>query len=139
MTPTLPEILRGNFIALATPATPEMAGDFMGARIGVIGMLNFLAAQEAERGTSAAILENRAIAALLASATGYDITVPAASDDLLPTALDSQNAALRRALIALHTAAEDRRDTALDTRILALYIIMAEGRKLVLPSSPPPQ
>lgn len=134
MTPTLPEILRGNFMSLATPATADMAGDFMAARIGVIGMLNLLAAQEAERGTAAAVLESRAIADVLASASGYDIAIPAASDDPSPAAIDAHNAALRRALIALHDAAEQRADHGLDSRILALYVAMAAGRTLALPT-----
>jgi hypothetical protein len=133
MTPTLAEILHGNFLALATPATPETSGDFLAARIGVIAMLNMLGAQEAARGTSAAITESREIAALLAAAAGYDIAVPAPTQDLLLTAIDAHNAAMRRALIALHEAAEARGDADLETRILALYVTMAEGRKLVLP------
>jgi len=136
MTPTLPEILQGNFMALAAPVTPEMAGDFMAARVGVIAMLNLLCAQEAERGTSAAILESRAIAALLVGATGYGIAVPAPVDDLVPAAIDAHNASMRRSLIALHEAAEDCGDADLDARILALYAAMAEGRKLSLPQLP---
>ena len=75
MTPTLPEILRGNFMCLAVPPTADMAGDYMTARITVIALLNLLAAQEAERGELAATVENAAIAALLADAreAGYPV------------------------------------------------------------------
>ena len=136
MTPTLAEILRGNFMSLAIPATPDMAGEFMTTRVGVIALLNLLGAQEAERGTAGAGRENEAITTLLASAADYAIQVPADIDDPAPAAIDAHNAALRRALITLHEAVEARRDAALDTRILALYATMAEGRKLVLPPLP---
>lgn len=136
MTPTLPEILRGNFMSLAIPATPDMAGDFMTTRVGVIALLNLLAAQEAERGTAAAVRENAAILDLLNSATTYAIDLHTATDDPDPAAIDARNAALRRALIVLHELVEQRGDTALDARIIALYATMAEGRKLVLPPLP---
>ena len=136
MTPTLPEILRGNFMSLAIPATPDMAGQFMTARVSVIALLNLLAAQEAERGTAGAVLENRLIAELLAGVPAYPIAAPAPTDDPAPAAIDAHNAALRRALIALHEAVEARGDAALEARILALYVAMAEGRKLILPPLP---
>ena len=136
MTPTLPEILRGNFMSLAIPATPDMAGQFMTARVSVIALLNLLAAQEAERGTAGAVRENRLISDLLGSAPAYAVVVPEPTDDPSPAAIDAQNAAFRRALIALHEAVEQRGDDALEARILALYAAMAEGRKLILPPLP---
>jgi hypothetical protein len=136
MTPTLPEILRGNFMSLALPATPDMAGQFMTARVSVIALLNLLAAQEAERGTAGAVLENRLIAELLAGAPAYAIAAPAPTDDPAPAAIDAHNATLRRALIALHEAVEARGDAVLEARILALYVAMAEGRELILPPLP---
>ena len=136
MTPTLPEILRGNFMSLAIPATPDMAGQFMTARVSVIALLNLLAAQEAERGTAGAVRENRLISDLLGSAPAYAVVVPEPTDDPSPAAIDAQNAALRRALITLHEAVEQRGDDALEAAILALYAAMAEGRKLTLPPLP---
>ena len=136
MTPTLPEILRGNFMSLAIPATPDMAGQFMTARVSVIALLNLLAAQEAERGTAGAVRENRLISDLLGSAPAYAVVVPEPTDDPSPAAIDGHNAALRRALITLHEAVEQRGDDATEARILALYAAMAEGRKLTLPPLP---
>jgi hypothetical protein len=136
VTPTLPEILRGNFMSLAIPATPDMAGQFIATRVSVIALLNLLAAQEAERGTAGAVLENRLIVDVLDSASAYGIVLPAPNDDPSPAAIDAYNGALRRALITLHEAVEERGDDAFDTRILALYAAMADGRKLTLPPLP---
>lgn len=136
MTPTLPEILRGNFLSLAQPATPEMAGDFMTARVGVIALLNLLAAQEAARGMAAVVAENDAIEEILIAATRYAVSCPRPGDTKTPAGVDARNAALRSALIALHTAAEARGDDATDRQILALYVTMAAGRRLELPPLP---
>lgn len=135
MTPTLAEILHGNFLSLATPATPDMAGEFMATRIGAIALMNALAAQEAERGSGTAVVENRAIAAVLIDASNYAIKLPATDDDPSPAAIDARNAALRRALIDLHEAAEARNDTATEDRILDLYCTMAAGRILRFPGT----
>lgn len=135
MTPTLPEILHGNFMSLAMPATPDMAGEFMATRIGAIALMNALAAQEAERGSGVTVVENRAITAVLVNASGYAIDLPPEGDDPSPAAIDAHNAALRRALIDLHEAAETAGDTATDDRILDLYCAMAAGRKLQFPGA----
>ncbi len=133
MTPTLPEILRGNFACLATPAPPEAAGDHLAANVSVIALLNLLGAQEAEQGAAAVLAENAAIEQVLAEdAADYDASA-LTNDQGSP---DARNAELRRALIRLHETAEARGDRALDRRILRLYRVMAEGRRLVLPPMP---
>lgn len=143
MTPSLPDILIGQCAALAMPLPPEAGGDYAAGRLGILVMLAALAAQEAERGVAARVWENRALRALFAKAAGaFDGELGArlgpaaagADDDLAWTALDAANADLRRLLIALHEAAEDRRDHALDREILALYGRMADERRLELPS-----
>lgn len=138
MTPTLPEILHGNFLGLITPPSPETAGDFSMVRIAAIALLNLLAAQEAARGEQAILAENREIAQLLAAAdqAGYAADIPSAQDVAGPAARDARNTVLRRALIILHIQVEDRGDRALDRRILALYRSMAAGRRLELPPLP---
>ncbi len=138
MTPTLAEILRGNFMALAVPATAETAGDYLASRVAVIALLNLLAAQEAERGEAAAHAENDAIAVLLgdAAAAGYRVDAVVETAAPGPDPRDRRNAALRRALIGLHEAVERQRDRAFDTRILALYRQMAAWRRLELPPLP---
>lgn len=135
MTPTVPEILRGNFTALATPPAAETGGEYLASRIGVVALLNLLAAQEVEAGEGAALTENAAIAALLGDAAiaGYPAAVPAAGACLSSAERDRHNASLRRALIEVHEAVELAGDRALDRRILALYRDMAAGRRLVLP------
>lgn len=139
MTPTLPEILRGNFLGLITPPAPETSGDYSTVRVAAIAILNLLAAQEAAMGEQTVLAENREIAQLLASAdqAGYAIELPPAEDVAGPAARDARNAVLRGTLISLHIAVETRGDRALDRRILALYRVMAAGRRLDLPPLPP--
>ena len=97
--------------------------------LGMLAMLAGLAAQEAERGSAARVWENGAIRALLAKA-GAALETP--GENLAWSALDAANAELRRALIRLHEAAEDRGDRALQIEILDLYSQMAKVRRLEL-------
>lgn len=129
MTPTLPDILMGQAVALMTPMPPEAGGDYLAGRMGMVAMLAGLAAQEAERGSAARVWENGAIRALLAKAG----SAPGERDvDLSWSALDAANAELRLALIRLHEGAEDRNDRALQIEILDLYRQMAAARRLEL-------
>ena len=141
MTPALPDILRGNFLCLAVPSPPEQQGEFMATRVGVIALLSLLAAQEAERGTTARVWENAAIATVLADAAEvYGVQYAELADttatDLSLAALDTANAALRRGLIALHEAVESAQDLPRHRTIVALYSQMAEIRRLDLPPLP---
>ena len=121
-------------IGAATGGRSALKGMF--AAFFLWALLNLLAAQEAERGTAGAVRENRLISDLLGSAPAYAVVVPDPTNDPSPAAIDAHNAALRRALITLHEAAEQRGDDATEARILALYAAMAEGRKLILPPLP---
>lgn len=142
MTPSLPDILLGQSLALAAPQPPEAGGDYMAGRLGMIALLCALAAQEAERGIAARLWENQALRDLFARAAGaYDAALAGAlaaagagaDTDLAWSALDAVNAELRRRLIALHEAVEGRGDAARDAEILALYGAMAHARRLELP------
>jgi hypothetical protein len=110
---------------------PEASGDYLVGRLGLVAMMSVLAAQEAERGIDTRVWENAAIRALLARAAGSADGSPAA--DLTWSALDRENAALRRALIDVHMAAEEAGDDALNLEILRLYKEMSERRRLELP------
>jgi len=141
MTPTLPDILRGAFMSLAIPAPTESQGEFMTGRVGVIALLSLLAAQEVERGTTARVWENAAIATVLAEAAEahgahYAKVATTAATDMSLTALDAANAALRRGLIALHEAVEGAQDLPRHRAIIALYGEMAQMRRLDLPPLP---
>ena len=145
MTPNLPELLMGNLIAISTPPPPESAGEFAGGRIGVIGMISFMAAQEAETGVAVRVAENRAIRALFADAVkeGWAPNVrdlaalsKGQDDDLTLSGVDAANADLRRALIPLHAAVEETlglEARANEARILRLLREGAESRALSLP------
>ena len=134
MTPTLPDLLMGQYLSLTLPMPPEAGPDYAAGRLGLIGMIAILTAQEAEHGVAARVWENRALFDLLArAAERYDCAVgEEAETDLSLTALDAVNAPLRRRLIALHEAVEAANDTVLDAEIIALYQAMAHHRRLVL-------
>ena len=133
MTPALPDILMGQAAALATPLPPESQGDYLAGRVGLLAMLASLAAQEADRGPAARVWENRAIAALIASAaSAVHAESPGTSSDFTWRGLDAENARLRRRLIEIHEAAETAGDGALQSEILQLYVDMAAARRLTL-------
>jgi hypothetical protein len=140
MTPSVTEVMRGCAAALTQPPSADAGPDFFASRVGMISMLANLAAQEANRAAAAAAAENTDIRALFAKAPTYDAVMgdrlsSAAGEtdsDLSLTALDAANAGLRRLLIELHTRVEDAGDATLDRAILALYVRMAEGRRLQL-------
>ena len=82
-----------------------------------------------------------AVAPLLAEAAGrygerFAQAAAGVDTDLSLAAMDRANAALRTALIDLHIAVETARDAALDTQIRALYVMMADARRLDLPPMP---
>lgn len=136
MTPTVSELLLGNFIALMEPPPPEAMGDFMQGKVAVTGMIAMLAAQEAERGAEARIWENNAIRDLLRQG-GAAIPEGAETEkDFAICGLDRVNATLRKALIALHTAVEEKGDRDLDHAILRFYVRSADMRRLDMPPMP---
>jgi len=139
MTPSVPDILVGNFLCMAEPGPPEQQGEFLAGKVAVVALLSLLAAQEAERGAAARVAENAAIRAILSeSRADYGLEADWPADPAEPTisVLDRVNAALRRALIGLHEAIETRGDTARHAQILRLYAQMAEWRRLDLPPLP---
>ena len=139
MTPSLPDILVGNFLCVMDPGPPEQQGEFMAGKVAIVAILSLLAAQEAERGAAARVAENAAIRAALDEAAadyGLDVSGLPSTEDLTFSALDRVNAALRGALIGLHEAVETRSDTARHHAILRLYARMADLRRLDLPPLP---
>ncbi|ADG09968.1 hypothetical protein B7G68_07585 [Caulobacter segnis] len=137
MTPSLPDILVGNFLCMIDPPPPEQQGEFMAGKVAVVALLSLLAAQEAERGIAARVAENAAIQAVLSEASGdYALEAVAGTEDLSLTALDAANARLRQALIRLHEAVEESGDAARHHAILRLYARMAELRRLDMPPLP---
>jgi hypothetical protein len=137
MTPSLPDILVGNFLCMIDPPPPEQQGEFMAGKVAVVALLSLLAAQEAERGIAARVTENAAIQTVLEEAAGdYALEAVAGTDELSLAALDAANARLRQALIGLHEAVEAKGDTARHHAILRLYARMADLRRLDMPPLP---
>lgn len=138
MTPSLPDILVGNFMCMADPGPPEQQGEFMAGKVGLVALLSLLAAQEAERGVAARVEESALIRAALEEAEaeyGLPGDWPSTAGLTIP-ALDAVNAALRKALIGLHEAVEAREDWPRHHAILKLYAKMADLRRLDLPPLP---
>ncbi len=138
MTPSLPDILVGNFMCMADPGLPEQQGEFMAGKVGLVALLSLLAAQEAERGVAARVEENELILEMLVALVDdyrLDPNWPE-NDALTIQALDKVNATLRKALIGLHEAVETREDWPRHHAILRLYAKMAELRRLDLPPLP---
>lgn len=133
MTLSLPEIMQGQAAALSKPMPPEASGDYLTGRLGILAILSVLAAQEAENGFAACVWENGAIRSLLERTPHAVDVAPAAG--LAWSALDRENADLRRALIGVHIRAEETGDADLVQEILQLYKEMATRRRLELPAS----
>ena len=53
MTPSLPDLLLGQTLAIASPQPPEAGPDYAAGRFGLIATISLLAMQEAERGAAA--------------------------------------------------------------------------------------
>lgn len=100
---------------------------FGGSTLLVTGLLNLLAAQEAEKAAAWRIADIRAMQALLGEAA------PPVEDGLTLTGLDAAWAALSDALIAHHAAAEAAGDAPRDAAILAFYRESAARRMLEWP------
>ena len=149
MIPTASEVLIGNFMTLIEPPPPESMGEFMAGKVGVVGMISLLMAQEAEKGAAVRVAENRAIRNLFQEAAqgGWvgALTVRlrelarGEDTDLTLSALDRSNAELRTALIALQSAVEATPGAAAlarERRIMRLLREAADARRLDLPPMP---
>lgn len=140
MTPTVRDVLQGCVVALGRPTPPEAGPEYAAGRIGMVGTLTMLAAQQAERAAADAIAENTAIRAVFRESKAYDAALDgrlsAAADevdaDLRAPALDAANATLRRLLTELHVRVEASNDHATDAKILALFVRMAAIRRMAL-------
>ena len=138
MTPSVREVLQGVAIALSTPPSADAGQAFDASRMGLAASLAMMAAAEAERAVAAAVAENADIRALFAVASAHDpggdlaAAARETDTDLTVPALDAVNARLRRRLIALHERVEAASDAGFERKIVALYVRMAEGRRLAL-------
>jgi hypothetical protein len=106
--------------------------------MGLAASLAMMAAAEADRAVAADVAENADIRAIFAEAVAHDADGALAAaaretdSDLATPALEAVNARLRRRLIALHERVEAADDAAFERKIVALYVRMAEGRRMTL-------
>lgn len=143
MNPTVPELLIGSLVAMSEPPEAEATGDFAAGRMGVLGLISFLCAQEAETGAAVRHAENDAIRALFAVAAREEWARELAGElrplaegqdrDFTLTGLDAANADLRRVLIRLQMVVEQSGHPDRERRILALLLEHARARSLKLP------
>ena len=138
MTPKVRDVLQGVAVALASPPSPDAGVAYTAGRMGMVGTLAMLAAGEADRAAADAMAENADMRALFAEAGAYDADGALAAaarqtdaDSHVP-ALDAANARLRRLLIALHERVEAADDAAMNRKIVALYVRMAQVRRMAL-------
>lgn len=132
----LADVLTGaGLVGIGTGQAAAEHDAFGGSTLLVTGVLNLLAAQEANRAAAVRVADNEAMRALIGeAATDYpDVILPDVAADLTLTALDTEGAALRTAIIALHTAVEARDDTPRDRAILAFYRASAARSELQWP------
>jgi hypothetical protein len=138
MTPTVRDVLQGVAIALSTPPSADAGLAFEASRMGLAASLAMRAAAEAERDVAANVAENADIRALFAQASDHDadgdlaVAAGETDTDLSSPALDAVNARLRRQLIALHERVEAANDVDFERKIVALYLRMADGRRMTL-------
>ena len=138
MTPNVRQVLQGVTVALSSPPSPDAGMAYTMGRMGMVGMLAMQAAGEADRAARDAIAENADIRALLADAGGHDADGALAAAaretdaDLSVATLDATNARLRRLLIGLHERVEAADDAAMNRKIVALYVRMAQIRRMAL-------
>jgi hypothetical protein len=138
MTPTVRDVLQGVAIALSTPPSADAGLAFDASRMGLAASLAMMAAAEADRAVAADVAENADIRAIFAEAAAHDADGALAAaaretdSDLATPALEAVNARLRRQLIALHERVEAADDAAFERKIVALYVRMAEGRRMTL-------
>jgi hypothetical protein len=111
---------------------------YAASRMGMVSTLTMLAAAEADRAAGDAIAENGEMRALFAEVGAFDddgalAAVARETDtDLSVPALDAANARLRRLLIGLHERVEAAGDAAMNRKIVALYVRMAQIRRMAL-------
>jgi hypothetical protein len=118
---------------LLSDIAPNMAPGYSQGSASTLAMVMILAAQEYGRAAETRAWENAQMRALLARG---GVSLPAPAESLSVAALNAENAALSRALIALHAAAEEGTapdSKALEQAILAFLKDSAQRRRLYLP------
>jgi hypothetical protein len=118
---------------LLSDIAPNMAPGYSQGSASTLAMVMILAAQEYGRAAETRAWENAQMRALLARG---GVALPAPAEGLSVAALNAENAALSRALISLHAAAEEGTapdSKALERAILAFLKDSALRRRLYLP------
>ena len=139
MTPNVRDVLQGVAVALATPPSPEVGWTTRPAASAWSSTLAMLAAGEAgprRRATPSPRTPECARCspkpAPMTRAARSPLRRARPITDLSVPALDAANARLRRLLIGLHEKVEAANDAGLNRQIVALYVRMAQIRRMAL-------
>ena len=143
MKPTPELVLNQSFAKVAMEMGPALPAGYGQGSATLTGVLLLMVGQEFNRASAVRLQENQAMRGLFGEcAPTYSGTLGAAlkeaaaqgDSDITVAALDASNAALKKILIALHTAAEAAGDVALERRILGLLKEWADARMVYLPA-----
>lgn len=143
MKPSPELILNQAFAKIAMEMGPALPPGYGQGSATTTAVLLLMVAQEFNRAASIRKAENDAMRLLFretAAKTGGALgeRLKASGDgedsDITVAALDKSNASLKTLLIELQTAAEDRKDTALEARIIRMMQGWAAARQVFLPA-----
>lgn len=143
MKPSPELILNQAFAKIAMEMGPALPPGYGQGSATTTAVLLLMVAQEFNRAASIRKAENDAMRLLFretAAKTGGALgeRLKASGDgedsDITVAALDKSNASLKTQLIELQTAAEDRKDTALEARIIRMMQGWAAARLVFLPA-----
>lgn len=143
MKPSPELILNQAFAKIAMEMGPALPPGYGQGSATTTAVLLLMVAQEFNRAASIRKAENDAMRLLFretAAKTGGALgeRLKASGDgedsDITVAALDKSNASLKTLLIELQTAAEDRKDTALEARIIRIMQGWAAARQVFLPA-----
>jgi hypothetical protein len=143
MKPTPELVLNQSFAKVAMEMGPALPAGYGQGSATLTGVLLLMVGQEFNRAAAVRLKENQAMRALFGDcATNHGgVLGPALKEaagqgdaDITVAALDASNAALKKILIALQTAAEVAGDAAIERRILGLLKEWADARMVYLPA-----
>ena len=143
MKPSPELVLNHAFAKIAMEMGPALPPGYGQGSATTTGVLLLMVAQEFNRAAAIRKAENDAMRSLFAEVSTR-IPAPLSDtlrmaaggqdQDLLVSALDATNAALKKVLVELHAVADATKDMELDHRIVRLMQTWAERRQVLLPA-----
>lgn len=139
MTPEVDGMINATATRLMTQVFPALPPGYGQSSAGLTGMLLLFAAQQFENAADIRVWENGEMRKLLTRGANWSRPAEIApAPSLKISALNAENHALKKALIALHAAVEDAKGEAARTferDILAFLEAASDRRRLHLPTA----